>query len=229
MKWFLTILLFSFSVQARQIHIVLIDSGFPNFKTNIKLCNGMNSVIDLTDSDIYDKIGHGTNLLGIIEKELKNIDYCVTVIKIYKEDSDRSRFKDHLQAYKWASILTNVDIVNYSSSGIYRDKHEEFLINQLILKNILFITSAGNDSKNLDIECNVFPICYNLNIIGVGNGSNINRHAYTSNYGKVIKAWHNGNYVRGNGITMSGTSQATVIETTIQAKKLYYKSLKNNL
>src|ERR1700732_4057950 len=108
MKYFLTLLfLFSFISNAKTIRIGVIDSGVPNFETNLKVCP--NGLYDLTHTDVYDKIEHGSNILGIISNGLKNVDYCVVVIKIYDEASWDTEFITHIMAYIYMYYL-HIDV-----------------------------------------------------------------------------------------------------------------------
>lgn len=227
MKKFLILLslLISFNSNAKQIRIVIIDSGIPSFKTDAKFCE--KGLYDLTDTDIKDRIGHGSNILGIISEGLNkaDIDYCIYYIKIYNEKSSDTPFLTHLLSYIYVYYLNGVDIVNYSSSGSTEVLPEDALIKGLIGKGIKFIAAAGNENRDLDKACNAWPACI-PGVISVGNlNKNGSRHN-NSNYGKIVSKWNIGTGVCANNICMTGTSQATAIETIEQAKRLFKESLK---
>lgn len=201
--------LFLSTAEAKQIHIGIIDSGIPRFSTNLKVCP--NGLYDLTHTDIYDKIEHGSNINGIISDKLKNIDYCSYVIKIYDNGSEGTLTLT-LRALMLLYHL-DVDIVNYSSTGSESSEFERMLIEGLInIKHVKFVTAAGNEHRDLDKKCGNFPACYR-GVISVGNLNSDGSIASTSNYGKRITVWKHGMWIRANGITMSGTSQATAQET----------------
>jgi hypothetical protein len=201
-------LLFSATSQAKTLHIAVIDTGLPNFTTNAKICP--NGVYDLTNTDVYDKLKHGTNILGIISDKLVDVDYCFYVIKIYDKEP-QTYFLQEIKAILILNNLDYVDIVNYSSEGNVSNYIEKVLIERFIkYKNVHFVVAAGNSSKNLDKKCNAFPACY-TGVISVGNGFNSTNRSYTSNYGKRVSVWRNGVNVRANGITMTGSSQSTAV------------------
>ncbi len=227
MKKFLILLslLISCNSNAKQIRIAIIDSGIPSFKTNAKFCD--KGLYDLTDTDMKDKIGHGSNVLGIISENLNKagIDYCIYDIKIYDKSSADTPFLTHLLAYIYVYYLNGVDIVNYSSSGISEAPAETALVKGLVGLGIKFVVAAGNDSRDLDKSCNAYPACVS-GVISVGNLNKNGSRNKNSNYGKIINKWQIGTEICYNKICMSGTSQATAFETVEQAKKLYKESIK---
>lgn len=227
MKKFLLILslLFSFSSNARQIKIAIIDSGMPKFKTDAKICE--HGLIDLTNTDMYDKIGHGSNILGIISEGLNknNVDYCIYDIKIYDQSSSDTPFLTHLVAYSTVYYLNGVDIINYSSSGVTEGPPETALVKDLISRGIKFIAAVGNNNRDLDKSCNSWPACI-PGVISVGNLNSDGTKNSTSNYGKVVTKWQKGTGLCYNKVCMTGSSQATAVETVEQAKKLYKESIK---
>jgi len=203
----------------RKIIIAVPDTGYTAaLVPNLSICS--NGLIDLTGTGMQDDIGHGTNILNIIAHELKDVDYCVYVYKIYNKHKDNSAFYSML-AYMYMSYLPALDIVNYSSSGKDEMYTEKLLISHLTNKNIKFVAAAGNDNRNLDINCAIFPACYK-DVISVGALDIYGQKAPYSNYGKIVKAWQLGDFICFNNACMSGTSQATAYETTVLAKKLYY-------
>jgi hypothetical protein len=210
------LLLFCSISQAKQIRISVIDSGYSNNLPDLKVCK--NGLKDLTNKGMPDKLGHGTLILGIIAKALKDIDYCVYVIKIYDESSSDTLFITHLMAYVYSYVL-NPDIINYSSSGpIYVDM-EEFLIKGLISKNIKFVAAAGNENMDLDKECSAWPACIK-GVISVGNKLNNGLRASRSNYGKRVTQWEVGERICINGMCGSGTSMSAAMYTSKLAKEL---------
>ena len=208
-------LFFNFA-EARTIRIGVVDSGMPEFETNLKMCDY--GKYDLTHTNIYDKIGHGSNILGIISNGLSDVDYCVVVIKIYDESSSDTEFITHLMAYIYIYYL-HIDVVNYSSVGLEESVAETVLIKGLMDHGVTFVAAAGNNNKDLDKNCNAYPACI-PGVISVGNlNANGSRHR-TSNYGKIVKAWHNGTNICMNKVCMTGSSMSTAFETVEQVKKL---------
>lgn len=228
MKYFLFLisLLFSFNVNARQIHIAIVDSGLPSFETDAKICS--KGVFDLTNTDVYDKMDHGSNILGIISDALnkEKVDYCIYILKIYDKDSKNTPFIRHLTAYLYLYYL-NVDIINYSSVGNIKSEPEYILIKGLVDKKIKFVSAAGNLNQDLDKKCSAWPACIS-GVISVGNLNKDGSRHKTSNYGKIVSKWNIGTNICSNHICMTGSSQATAVETAKQAIKLYKDSLKEN-
>ena len=64
-------------------------------------------------------------------------------------------------------------------------------------------------SRNLDKKCNIYPACYDKRIIMVSR-SEIGKKC---GYGKRVTILENGTDIKGFGIAMSGTSQATAVVT----------------
>ncbi len=194
MKRYLLGLLLSISVQAKTIHIAVIDSGLPLDHSNLKLCP--KGAYDLTNTNIYDTIPHGKIIFNILAEKLKDVDYCVYSIKVYTNRHD-VKITTYLKALSLVYLLPEkIDIVNYSSSGTEKPilpwnsiGLEEVLINGLVANGVKFVVAAGNGNKDLDKECNYWPACYE-NVIPVGNGYNANRKLKTSNYGSMIKHWY---------------------------------------
>ena len=217
MKYLLTILiLLSSTANAKTIRIGVVDSGMPEFETNLKVCP--NGVYDLTHTDVYDRIGHASNILGIISNGLKDVDYCAVVIKIYDEKSYDTEFITHIMAYIYLYYL-HVNVVNYSSSGIEESVAETVLVKGLMDHGVVFVTAAGNNNKDLDKQCEAWPACI-PGVISVGNLNTDGTRHKRSNYGKIVKAWRIGTNITANGVTMTGTSMSTAFETIEQVKKL---------
>lgn len=212
-----------FSAQAKQVKIAIIDSGYTrdNVK-NLKVCE--NGLVDLTGTDIKDRMGHGSNVLALIADRLEDVDYCAYVIKIYDKNS-LVPFVRHLIAYTLLYVIKDLAVVNYSSSGTIYDEPEDVLITGLVHKGIVFDVAAGNGHKNLDKECSSWPAC----VKGVTSVGNLNRNGTvnsSSNYGDVIKAWEIGTDMCAGGYCLTGTSMATAVHTAKVTRQLYKQSLK---
>ena len=67
--------------KAETIKIAVLDTGYSNNLPDLKVCP--NGLKDFTGTGMVDTVGHGTNILGTIAKELKGVDYCVYVFKVY--------------------------------------------------------------------------------------------------------------------------------------------------
>jgi hypothetical protein len=71
--------------------------------------------------------------------------------------------------------------------------------------------AAGNDRKNLDYECDIFPACYTFaNVYPVGALDPVfGEHANVSNHGRRIKLWFDGSVAKGFREENPATSYAT--------------------
>lgn len=186
---------------AEPLRIAVIDSGLPA-EHNFNICP--NGEIDLTGTGITDKMNHGSLISSIIADKLEGKDYCFVILKIYDVKREVS-INLYLTALFYLNVMQKVDIVNYSSNGPLSLDTEKIMLNGLIVKGTKFITAAGNNSSNMDIKCNSYPMCYSGGIIGVGNGIDKEHKSTHSNWGSIVKVWRNGDY---KGITGTSTSAA---------------------
>lgn len=182
---------------------------------------------DFTGEGLKDYMGHGTHVVGLIEKYAQNSDYCIIVFKYY---SKYMSVTDTVKAYRSAlkaAIDMNVKVINYSGGGSQIDWQEMILIKTN--PQITFIVSAGNQGRDLE-KYPFYPASYDFkNLVSVGALDEIEEHrAVFSNFGSGIKAWETGQNVLSTlpGTDMgymSGTSQATALETGkwIKEKRSY--------
>lgn len=193
----------------------MIDTGYNTSYNELKLCN---KGIDLTSTSMNDTKGHGNNISHIIANRLKNYDYCIFPIKAFVSlsSSDVKILTASLKiAYRYKP-----DIINMSYTGQGFDEEEYKIITKLLKNNIKLVVAAGNDHINLDTNCIYYPACYDPRIIVVGNLNNNDKPTNTSNYGIYVKKWNQGMNIEAGGYKMSGTSQATAIETANQALEM---------
>lgn len=231
MKFLLSALfLFSASVNARQIRIGVIDSGISYVAPYLHICkDGMYDLsvtkpgIDYKTARTTDELGHGSNVSYIIADHLKDVDYCMVIIKIYGDHGTGTSFYAHFAAYLLAATL-DLDIVNYSSGGYRYSATEHMLISLLQKHGTKFVTAAGNDNLNVD-RADMFYPCGYKDVICVGNLDHGRKHNQ-SNFGKTVTVWQEGTNVSAGGYTMSGTSQATAVETAVLVRQMYNDSLK---
>lgn len=199
----------SIATPTKQIKVVIIDSGInKKFKDKLKLCKEGSG--DTTGTGIEDTNGHGTNIAGLIIKDLENVNYCVIIIKYYSN-------KNNLRNFKRALLLAseqNPDIINISSNGDVSDEMEKAMIKTILDSGTIINVASGNEGSNLEKKCNAYPACYDERINVIGNT------ARNSNYGPQVDKIIDGNWKTGFGITLSGTSQSTAIFTNKQIKAL---------
>lgn len=144
---------------SQDVKIAIIDSGIdtdhPDLKENILLEKAMSFI----DDSIDDKIGHGTQIAGIIAAngrllgigpELKIIPY-----KVIRDKSSSASFV--LQAL-YKAYDENVDIINLSLGAYNALKNQKDLVeireyNKIVKKlldmNTFIVSSIGNDQRKV--------------------------------------------------------------------------------
>lgn len=165
-------------------NVALIDTGVDVSKIDTsKLCKGGHYDFLAGKEQIGpDKIGHGTSMFNTIVKYAKDADFCITVLKSIEPgtsvDLDRTLARSILYA-----ITIKAKVINYSISGDNYMNFERMALKVASSSRIFIFVAAGNDGKDLDDECFIFPACYqniqNLIIVGSKNQS--------SNKGDVVK------------------------------------------
>jgi hypothetical protein len=203
--------------QAKTLHVSVVDTGLDlsDSRLNGHLCSSGH--IDFTGEGITDTVGHGTSIVGLIERFAGNGDYCLVIYKYYSPSVSGSlNLTREIKALEEAT-KNNAPIVNLSSSGPIFDEKEYLTIKDNPLT--LFMVAAGNDGKDLDIPGNEsYPGSYGLNnVFIIGNVDSKYVRASTSNYGKKVSAVEIGEKVsvlvpKGYDI-ISGTSISTAIFT----------------
>jgi Subtilase family len=210
----------------KTIKVAVVDTGFGfnNRGHEAKLCRFGHK--DFTaDQKFYmnyntldpvpmDFNGHGTNIVGIIDKYTKGVDYCLVIVKIFSEgESSYQAVQASASAFDYIKNL-GVDFVNYSAGGAEGNAAEEIAVKELLNSGTTIVAAAGNGSSSLDIKQNSFyPAMYDKRIVVVGNKKVDGTISETSNYGKVVNRWEVGERIEGFGIIMTGTSQATAVAT----------------
>lgn len=222
---FLFSLLTAFAANGKILRIAVIDTGlgYESHGLESNLCQYGHK--DFTKQQQYIKIpgvatqvpldthGHGTNIAGIIDDNaglVKN-SYCLVIIKFYANvNVDGDALKQEIEAFKYAKEL-NVDIINFSGGGEHINKEELDTVKAYLDNHGVVIAAAGNESSSLDKKPYYPAMADKRNII-VGSRRN-GKISYFSNYGPQVTRWEDGENVMGNGLSFSGTSQATAIVT----------------
>lgn len=212
---FLLAILFSVPAFA-QTRVVVLDTGLDinDSRLATHLCDGGHK--DFTGTTLNDVNGHGTHVTGLIEQYAENSDYCLIIVKYYKEDSKNGNMKAYMEALQYSFGL-NPDMINFSGSGPEFSEDERLeIVNH---PGTILVAAAGNDGKDLDTT-KFYPGCYNeTNVITVGSIDWLTGHrSRFSNYGSYVHAWEVGEWVKstlpgGKDGYMQGTSQAAAIRT----------------
>ena len=201
-----------------------------------------------------DLIKHGTLMAGIIASNfgveeldviMKNIKIMPVCISGYGDEND----KDIALGIRYA-VDNGADVINISSSKSF-SINQEWVIDALKYaetKNVLVITSSGNDGYNLDLNVNhiypndiIYPshdeVVNNLLVVGASNflfENNLVHHK--TNYGQnTVDIFAPGEQIYtttagNNDYTFtSGTSAATAIASKSAAiLKSYFPKLKSS-
>ncbi len=215
MKYLLFLFLSSISLAQEPIHVAVLDTGLDLNKYSSYICPTGSK--DFTGYGITDHYGHGTFITDLIIRTAQSAGkYCLVILKEYDLTSnDKIAIPAYMAALREA-IHLNVNIINYSGIGTTPDSEEKELIQSH--PDIKFIVAAGNEGADMDAVQNcTYPACYGLsNVYVIGNGSKGFR-APSSNYGKVVTHWEDGEYIYGpwldKYIYASGTSMSTAIYT----------------
>lgn len=229
----------------KQLRVAIIDTGFGynNLGYGANLCDSGHK--DFTDDGWLignshtgkyiplDLIGHGTNVVGIIDNYAKQYDvsYCIIVLRYFsKNQSGKENLKASIQAIKYATEL-KVDFINYSGGGIDPSSEEKSAVKEFLNGGGKFIAAAGNLGKKLGSETTFYPAMYDQRIVVVGNLDKNGKRAKSSNYGKYVNRWEKGEEVTAYDITLSGTSQATALVTAkiLSKNKNKCELIKNSL
>ncbi len=232
-QFFLFLLIIPFNTQSEQlinsyvlvdlpetrVKIAVIDTGIvSNDETKPYLCKGKH--YDLTGTGIQDENRHGTNVAGLIAKQINPEKVCLLIIKYYQPNG----YNLHAEVTALnIAMQQNVKYINFSSGGEEKHWSEREIISKVLERKIYFVAAAGNKNDNLLAECNYYPACYSFAskyFRIVGNGLDPKRRFSYSNYGGPVTDWRDGVRQTGFGITMTGTSQsAAVLTGEIAAKE----------
>jgi len=195
MRLVILILLIS-SISSAQLRVAVIDSG-----TDMELVDAPFCEIPLPDAS---NIKHGTSIVDLIAKNAGDADYCIYSFRIAEP---RFNLKKYLNTLKYLTKI-HVDVLNLSIEGTIYSKTEAILIKQLLNQGVTIIAAAGNDGIKLTKHnCKIYPACIDPRIVVVGSYNKF------SNTGDRIDIKTNRDHGCVGGICLTGTSQATAVET----------------
>jgi subtilisin family serine protease len=209
-------LLFS-QAQAKTLKVAVVDTGLDLNDPRLKkhLCRIGHA--DFTGEGIEDTHGHGTNMVGLIEKYAGLGNYCLVIYKYYSKNlPDLVNIKNEIKAFKKA-VANKVRVVNFSSSGTAFDEEELGIIKNN--PKVTFVVAAGNNGVDIDLIQNAsYPAGYFLpNEIVVGSTNQEGKRSTTSNYSRNIIVYEMGENVYTTSLDgytrISGTSESTAIHT----------------
>ena len=217
---------------ASPLKIAVIDSGF-DYKYNkfVNLCPDGHKSFVKSSWDIDTRNGHGTNIASIIDGYIKKApNYCIMIIKVFDFNQKlEMNFLDKAINY---AVEQKADIINMSLSGEDYNIHEYNSLQLALDKDILIFVAAGNNGRNLNKNCNIYPACYkfinNKGFAVIGNYSEPGVKHPKSNKASFIKIWEVGTNIMAGGIMMTGTSQATAVATGKFVRRFLTKVKKDN-
>ncbi len=169
----------------------------------------------------YTNNSHGTHTAGCASAVTNNgigiagtgFNCRIIPIKCAADDgSVRGIFRGYEGILYAASLGAHFINCSWGGPG-YSPVHQD-IINQVFEMGSLVITSAGNESLNLDID-NMYPANY-VNIMNVGSSNNNNQRSSFSNYGHNITVYAPGHNIyatmpNNQYANQSGTSMASPI------------------
>lgn len=173
--------------------IAIIDTGLDlNYKKEVKLCaTGHYDYIAKKAKVGNDLLGHGTNIVLTIKAKLKIKDYCFIILKVF--DKEATTTKTEVAAALYHANKIGAKFVNYSMSGEDKWDDEEKALRYVTQRDTMVFVSAGNKSKNFDVKCDEYPMCYKINqLIVVGALTETGTKASYSNRGKIVDVWEIG-------------------------------------
>jgi len=218
MKISILFLLFSSIVYAKDIRVLIIDTGVDLSHEEIRSHIPIINTIDYNDTH-----GHGTHVAGLILK-----DTCPQVKLI----SCKYYYKDYEKQLRTSNdcfelgLRIKPDYINYSSGGSKVDFKEFILFTKLVKQGTKIMVAAGNSGKE---RPDFYPARYEMKgVTIVGNLNPDGTHNSTSNYGFKEMVWEIGTKIEstfpdGKRNEMTGTSQATAIYLNKQLRLECFK------
>lgn len=170
------LMLFS-CIASAQVRVAVIDTGY-NGKDHL-CATGHYDFINHKAEVGVDERQHGTVVAHAIEKYASG-NYCLVVLKVFTRNTV-SLF-DIINAIHLATAQ-KVDVINLSISGGTFNAEEYNAIATATRSGIKVFIASGNDSKNLDKNCDVFPACYHIKGVTVVGSLGSDTKA---NYGYVV-------------------------------------------
>jgi Subtilase family len=212
-----------------RVKIAIIDTGTEKTE-QIKpfLCKGGHiSLVD--DNPFSDSTGavdtgqfplkHGTGIAWLVTQNLDPKRYCILIIKWYDpQGSDIANFANLIFSIKYATEM-KASYINLAAGGSANSPMEQRAVEGALSAGIKISAAAGNDGKNLDLDCSWYPACYklrvdrtNLHIVGSSEFGKSDKSPVRwpySNQGALVRYYENGTNA---GVPANtGTSEAAAV------------------
>lgn len=187
---FLIISTMSFDVthSVDRYKVAVIDSGIThNQLKDTKLCTKYGG-------EVIDERKHGQYIYDIVSRNMKS-NQCAYIFKVFNNKNEKNiKLMNRIVESIDRSIALGVDVINMSYAGYGYYENEVMAIRRALDAGIRIVVASGNNGRNLDEGCLVYPACYskmlnNKNFIVVGSSN------YTQgNRGKIVDMYVSGKY-----------------------------------
>ena len=199
----------SYANDAFKTKVAVIDTGFSGLyatsKTKKALCKSGHYDFTLNEPVLgYDQIGHGSFVSSLIVENAKRNDICILIYKVSAYAGEKTRLqiaKALVYAYKKGAKVTNISMGDSTFNHI-----ENQTFKAVAQRGMKIFVAAGNDSKNMNHMCNIYPGCYtSKNIFTVGSTDRSGLIETYSNKGSKVQIYEYGTIMN----VGRGTSFAT--------------------
>lgn len=176
--------------------IAIIDTGYDPSRAvfKLKLCKTGHYDYLTKTSNVNFFHEHGTRVADIIAEKLKDVEYCAIIYQMYtttEKDGPHAELKDEADAINMATG-ERVTAINLSFSGPDKAPEEIQALDWATQSGVTIFIAAGNEHKNLNYKCDVYPACHKFNrmiVVGMQDYDEPKKHDKDSNYGRRVDVW----------------------------------------
>lgn len=184
------------SIAKADLVVAVIDSGFDTKLSPAPMC-----AKPLPDTN---EEKHGTNVVDLIAQNAGPGGYCILMKRVFMPLFEPA---DYIGALMDLNEM-HIDVLNLSIEGNEYNPIEARLIKKLLDKGVIVFAAAGNKYQTLSYgNCTTYPACDDPRIAVIGT------YHPTSGTGNRVRIRTHSDYGCVEKYCMSGTSQATAIET----------------
>lgn len=172
------------------VRVAVIDTGVETWHPDLASVLDLGASYNFVDNNtnIFDDIGHGTRVAGIIAAPANNgegiagVAYGATIISYDVATSQGSITSARVVSALNAAVTANADIVNMSLKFGSYSSALETACNNAYSAGVLLVAASGNESQG---RVPAYPASFS-NVIGVGAISDVTtRRAWFSNYNEL--------------------------------------------
>lgn len=168
------------------IRVGVIDSGVDarhEIFENVEILTGWNTITD--DTIMYDDVGHGTHIAGILASESENLQ----IIPYKIVDSNGGRLSNVLEAFSKA-IEDHPNVINASFGLMSSSYSLEVMMQEAYEEDIIVVAAAGNNNSSKGF----YPATYHTTL-AVASVTPEGEPMEKSNFGEWIDVAANGQMV----------------------------------